>query len=89
MTIQEEENSEEPALKHRRFVVDRSIKHGVKAFPEQASYIVFCGASRSGQWSLMTSLLMNYSICKRAYSNMLLCMPEHALTYESQSFYRT
>jgi hypothetical protein len=80
MTITEEKNSEAPDLKHPRFVVDHSVKHVVKPFPEQASYIVFCGASRSGKSSLMTSLLMNSSMYKRAYHNVLLCMPEHSFT---------
>ena len=67
-------------MKHPCFVIDHSIKHIVKPFPEQASYIVFCGASRSGKLSLMTSLLMNSSMYKRAFNNVLLFTPEHLFT---------
>ena len=66
MTITEEKNSEAPDLKHPRFVVDHSVKHVVKPYPEQASYIVFCGASQSGKLSLMTSNLINFSMYKHA-----------------------
>ena len=80
MTIVEEKNTEAPDLKHPRFVVDHRIKQVVKPFPEQASYIVFCGASRSGKSSLMTSLLMISSMYKRVFHNVLLCIPEHSFT---------
>ena len=52
MTIVEEKNTKAPDIKRPHFVVDYKIKNIVKPFPEQASYIVFCGASRSGKSSL-------------------------------------
>ena len=55
MTIIKTQNPQAPALKRPKFVVDYPLKSVCKPFPDVASYMVFCGKSRSGKSSLLMS----------------------------------
>ena len=49
-------NHKAPKLKNPHFIVEHSVKVVEKPFPSVASYLVFCGKSRSGKSSLITSI---------------------------------
>ena len=72
------ENDNAPHLRVPHFVVDHKIKEVEKPFPSVASYLVFCGKSRSGKSSLITSLLTSNRMYYRAFNNVIVCMPKHS-----------
>ena len=80
MTITETKNPDEPILRRPKFVVDYKIKDIVKPFPDQASYMVFVGKSRSGKSSLLTSLLLDKKMYRKAFHNILYVVPQHSFT---------
>lgn len=80
MTITETPNPAAPALKRPHFVVDYPLKNVCRPFPDVASYMVFCGKSRSGKSSLLTSLLLDKNMYKRAFHNVLIVIPLHSFT---------
>jgi hypothetical protein len=80
MTIIETQNPQAPALKRPKFVVDYPLKSVCKPFPDVASYMVFCGKSRSGKSSLLASLLLDKNMYRRAFHNVLIVIPLHSFT---------
>lgn len=85
MVITEEKNPKVPHLKRPEFVVDYVLKPGIpKPFPDKAAYTVFCGKSRSGKSSLLTSLLLSKECYKRAFHHVLICIPMHSYTSMSE-----
>ena len=60
-TFHEIQNDQASRLKTPHFIVDHEFKHVEKPlnFPSVASYVVFVGKSRSGNSSLITSIITN------------------------------
>lgn len=78
-------NENAPHLKMPTFLVDHEFKKVEKPFPSVASYMVFCGKSRSGKSSLITSLLTNSRMYRKAFHNVLVCMPYHSFRSMKES----
>ena len=77
-TFYEIHNTQAPRLKTPHFVVDHEFKHVEKPFPSVASYMVFCGKSRSGKSSLITSILTNRRVNRNAFHNVIIVIPKHS-----------
>ena len=77
-------NENAPRLKNPHFVVDYEVKDVEKPFPSVASYMVFCGKSRSGKSSLITSILTNRRIYRNAFHNVIICIPKHSFSSMSE-----
>jgi len=73
-----------PTLKNPHFVVDYEVKDVEKPFPSVASYMVFCGKSRSGKSSLITSILTNKRIYRNEFHNVIICIPKHSFSSMSE-----
>lgn len=67
------------------FLVDHEFKHIEPPFPSVASYMVFCGKSRSGKSSLITSLLTSRKMYRNAFHNVILCIPSHSFSSMKES----
>jgi len=77
-------NENAPKLKNPHFIVDYEVKDVEKPFPSVASYMVFCGKSRSGKSSLITSILTNRRIYRNAFHNVIICIPKHSFSSMSE-----
>ena len=77
-------NEKSPKLKIPEFNVDKKLREVMPPFPSLHSYIVFCGKSLSGKSSLLTSLLTNKDLYKKAYNNVILVIPVHSFTSISE-----
>ena len=67
------------------FLIDHKFKEIIPPFPSVASYMVFCGKSRSGKSSLITALLTNPKMYKRAFHNIIICIPYHSFRSMKES----
>ena len=47
-------------------------------------HMVFCGKSRSGKSSLITSILTNRRIYRNAFHNVIICIPKHSFSSMSE-----
>ena len=65
-------NIDAPKLKAPHFIIDHEVKSVEKPFPSVASYCVFVGKSRSGKSSLITSLLTNRRVYRKAFHNIII-----------------
>ena len=77
-------NHQAPKLKTPHFIVDHRVKDVEKPFPSVASYLVFCGKSRSGKSSLITSILTNQKVYRNTFHNVIICIPRHSFNSMSE-----
>lgn len=74
--IREIANPDAIQLKAPAFVCDKPLSpHIPKPFPNQHSFIVLCGASRSGKTSMMINMLTNRELYCRVFENVFVVMP--------------
>lgn len=74
--IKEINNPDALHLKPPSFVCDRPLSpHIPKPFPNQHSFIVLCGASRSGKTSMMINMLTDRRLYNRVFENVICVMP--------------
>lgn len=74
--IREISNPDALNLKAPSFVCDSPLSpHIPKPFPNQHSFILLCGASRSGKTSMMINMLTDRNLYNRVFENVLVVMP--------------
>ncbi|CAM9636861.1 unnamed protein product [Heterosigma akashiwo] len=79
MTITELTNEKAVNFNPPSFTVDNIIGDIPEPFPNQASFMVFCGKSRSGKTSLMINLITSKRMYRGKFDNILVISPQHSL----------
>lgn len=74
--IREINNPDALNLRAPRFVCDKPLSPNIpKPFPNQHSFIVLCGASRSGKTSMMINMLTDRNLYCQVFENVMVVMP--------------